>query len=155
MTLSSALSTQRQTLAASLLLAICAGWLGVVPAQAADLTVVVSNVTSNASNVVVGLFDSAATFPKTVTHGVMAAAAGRDASGRVTLVLRDLAPGTYAVSAYHDLDANGQLNNNLMGLPVEPYGFANNARGNFGPPSFQAASVAIPAQGAAIDINLK
>jgi uncharacterized protein (DUF2141 family) len=43
----------------------------------------------------------------------------------VTLVLRDLSPGTYAVSAYHDLDANSQLNNNLMGLPVEPYGFAN------------------------------
>jgi uncharacterized protein (DUF2141 family) len=103
----------------------------------------------------VGLFDSAAAFPKTVTQGVLAAAAGRDATGRVTLVLRDLTPGTYAVSVYHDLDANGQLNNNLMGLPTEPYGFSNNARGSFGPPSFQAASVALPTQGLAIELKVQ
>lgn len=59
------------------------------------------------------------------------------------------------MSAYHDLDANGQLNNNLMGLPSEPYGFANNARGSFGPPSFQAASVALPAQGLAIELKVQ
>ncbi|NBY26807.1 MAG: DUF2141 domain-containing protein [Betaproteobacteria bacterium] len=148
-------STRRPSLAVGLLLATCAGWLSVVPAQAADLTVVVSNITSNAGNVMVGPFDSAAAFPKTVTQGVLAAATGRDATGRMTLVLRDLTPGTYAVSAYHDLDANGQLNNNMMGLPVEPYGFANNARGSFGPPSFQAASVALPTQGLAIELKVQ
>jgi uncharacterized protein (DUF2141 family) len=148
-------STRRTTLAAGLFLATCASFLGAVPAQAADLTVVVSNITSHAGKVMVGLFDSAAAFPKTVTQGATAAAAGRDATGRVTLVLRDLSPGTYAVSAYHDLDANSQLNNNLMGLPVEPYGFANNARGSFGPPSFQAASVALPTQGLAIELKVQ
>ena len=111
MSSSSTPSTRRSSLAAGLFLATCASLLGAVPAQAADLTVVVSNITSNAGNVMVGLFDSAAAFPKTVTQGVLAAAAGRDATGRVTLVLRDLTPGTYAVSVYHDLDANGQLNN--------------------------------------------
>ncbi len=148
-------STRRPSLAAGLLLATCASWLSVVPARAADLTVVVSNITSNAGNVMLGLFDSASTFPKTVTKFAMAAAAERDAAARVTLVLRDLTPGTYALSAYHDLDANGQLNNNMMGLPVEPYGFANNARGSFGPPSFQAASVALPAQGVAIELRVQ
>lgn len=148
-------STRRPSLAAGLLLATCASWLSVVPARAADLTVVVSNITSNAGNVMLGLFDSASTFPKTVTKFAMAAAAERDAAGRVTLVLRDLTPGTYALSGYHDLDANGQLNNNMMGLPVEPYGFANNARGSFGPPSFQAASVALPAQGLAIELKVQ
>jgi len=151
----STLYTQRPALAAALLLATCAGWLGAVPAQAADLTVVVTNISANAGNVMVGLFDSAAAFPKTVSKGVMAAAGGRDAAGRVTLVLRDLTPGTYAVSAYHDLDANGQLNNNLMGLPTEPYGFSNNARGSFGPPSFQAASIALPEQGLSIELKVQ
>ena len=155
MSSSSTPSTRRPSLAAGLLLATCASWLSVVPAQAADLTVVVNNITSNAGNVMLGLFDSASTFPKTVTKFAMAAAAERDAVGRVTLVLRDLTPGTYALSAYHDLDANGQLNNNMMGLPVEPYGFANNARGSFGPPSFQAASVALPAQGLAIELKVQ
>ena len=56
-------STRRSSLAAGLFLATCASLLGAVPAQAADLTVVVSNITSNAGNVMVGLFDSAAAFP--------------------------------------------------------------------------------------------
>ena len=43
----------------------------------------------------------------------------------------------------------------MLGLPVEPYGFANNARGSFGPPSFQAASVALPAQGLAIELKVQ
>jgi len=149
------LSTHRPSLAAGLLLATCASLLGVVPAQAADLTVVVGNVTSNAGNVMVGLFDSPAVFPKTVTKFATAAATGRDATGRVTLVLRDLTPGTYAVSAYHDLDANGQLNNNMMGLPTESYGFSNNARGSFGPPNFQAASFTLPAQGLKLELQVQ
>jgi uncharacterized protein (DUF2141 family) len=148
-------STRRSSLAACLFLATCASFLGAVPAQAADLTVVVSNISSNAGSVMVGLFDSAAAFPKTVTQGVLAAAAGRDAIGRVTLVLRDLTPGTYAVSAYHDLNGNGQLDSNLMGLPTEPYGFSNNARGSFGPPSFQAASIALPAQGLTLELPVQ
>ena len=148
-------STRRSSLAACLFLATCASFLGAVPAQAADLTVVVSNISSNAGSVMVGLFDSAAAFPKTVTQGVLAAAAGRDAIGRVTLVLRDLTPGTYAVSAYHDLNGNGQLDSNLMGLPTEPYGFSNNARGSFGPPSFQAASIVLPAQGLTLELPVQ
>ena len=155
MSLSSTPSTRRSSLAAGLFLATCSSLLGAVPAQAADLTVVVSNITSNAGNVMVGLFDSAAAFPKTVTQGVLAAAAGRDATGRVTLVLRDLTPGTYAVSAYHDLNGNGQLDSNLMGLPTEPYGFSNNARGSFGPPSFQAAGITLPAQGLTLELPVQ
>jgi uncharacterized protein (DUF2141 family) len=155
MSLSSNFSIQRPALVAGLLLATCAGLLKAAPAQAADLTVVVSNVTSNAGNVILGLFDSAAAFPKTLTRGVTTAAAGRDAEGRVTLVLRDVAPGSYALSAYHDLDGNGQLNTNLMGMPTEPYGFANNARGSFGPPSFQAARVALPEQGLSIELKVQ
>ena len=53
------------------------------------------------------------------------------------------------------LNGNGQLDSNLMGLPTEPYGFANNARGSFGPPSFQAASVALPAPGLAIELKVQ
>lgn len=45
-----------------------------------------------------------------------------------------------AITAYHDLDENKELNTNLIGIPNEPYGFSNNARGTFGPPSFSACT---------------
>ncbi|MFL5335203.1 MAG: DUF2141 domain-containing protein [Geminicoccaceae bacterium] len=40
-------------------------------------------------------------------------------------VFDDLAPGRYAVAAYHDLNGNGQLDTSMLGLPTEPYGFSN------------------------------
>ncbi len=125
------------------------------PVAAADLTVVVHNVQSGEGQVMLGLFDSASSFPKNVARGLQAAAAARDASGRVTLVVRNLSPGSYAVSAYHDLDANGRLNSNLLGLPSEPYGFSNNARGTMGPPPFQAAAFVVPEQGLTIELRVQ
>lgn len=50
--------------------------------------------------------------------------------------LNKLEPGKkYAVKAFHDVNGNKELDTNLFGVPTEPYGFSNNARGVFGPPS--------------------
>lgn len=46
-----------------------------------------------------------------------------------------LPKGRYAISAFHDLNSNNKLDKNMVGLPTEKYGFSNNARGTFGPPS--------------------
>jgi uncharacterized protein (DUF2141 family) len=148
-------SLASQALAARLWLALVAACLGATPAVAADLTVVVQNIQSNAGQVMLGLFGNGADFPKTPTQGVQAPAVGRDASGRLTFLLRNLAPGSYALSAYHDLDANGRLNSNLLGVPSEPYGFSNNARGTLSPPSFQAATFTLPEQGLTLELRVQ
>lgn len=43
-------------------------------------------------------------------------------------------PGKYAVVAFHDVNGNEELDKNMLGIPTEPYGFSNNARGMLGPP---------------------
>lgn len=48
--------------------------------------------------------------------------------------------GKYAIAVYQDLNKNGILDRNWLGLPSEPYGFSNNPSTLFGPPSFQKAS---------------
>ncbi|MBV6641209.1 MAG: DUF2141 domain-containing protein [Cyclobacteriaceae bacterium] len=55
----------------------------------------------------------------------------------------ELPGGKYAVSVYHDLNGDGELNTNFLGIPKEPYGFSI-ARGTFGPPSFEDASFLVP-----------
>jgi uncharacterized protein (DUF2141 family) len=45
----------------------------------------------------------------------------------------DLAPGRYAFRMFHDVNGDGQMNTNPMGIPIEPFAFSNNARGSFGP----------------------
>ena len=50
----------------------------------------------------------------------------------------------YAVSVVYDEDGNGKLNTGFLGIPSDPVGFSNNAKGTFGPPSFYKASFAFP-----------
>lgn len=39
-----------------------------------------------------------------------------------------LKEGKYAISAYQDLNCNGQLDKNWFGIPSEKYGFSNNSK---------------------------
>lgn len=59
-------------------------------------------------------------------------------AGEETVVFEDLPAGEYCISLYQDLDDNQRLNlDGMFGLPSEPYGFSNNARGIIGPPSLK------------------
>lgn len=124
--------------------------------QAADLTVIVGNVQQDVGEVMLGLFsDNPADFPKSITKGVSAPAKERDAQGRIRLVFTALAPGDYAATAYHDINGDNKLTTNLMRLPIEPYGFSNNARGSFGPPSFKDAAFTLSEDSMTIEIQIK
>ncbi|MEN8835700.1 MAG: DUF2141 domain-containing protein [Polaribacter sp.] len=40
---------------------------------------------------------------------------------------------------FYDENNNGKMDTKLFGVPKEPYGFSNNAKGFMGPPSFEEA----------------
>lgn len=48
----------------------------------------------------------------------------------------DLPPGEYALSVIHDENDNGKLDT-FLGIPKEGFGFSNNPKVYFGPPSFK------------------
>jgi uncharacterized protein (DUF2141 family) len=50
-----------------------------------------------------------------------------------------LMPGRYAIRAFHDVDGDGALDTNPFGIPIEPFGFSNNAKGAMGPPKWDDA----------------
>ncbi len=60
-----------------------------------------------------------------------------------TVVFEQLTPGTYAVAVFHDKNNNGILDKNMLGMPIERYGFSNNIRETFSAPSFKSASVEV------------
>jgi uncharacterized protein (DUF2141 family) len=49
----------------------------------------------------------------------------------------DVPPGNYSVTVIHDEDSNGKLDKNFLGMPKEGFGFSNDPRIFFGPPSFK------------------
>jgi uncharacterized protein (DUF2141 family) len=73
--------------------------------------------------------------------------------GSMTITL-PVSPGSYALSIYHDINADSKLNMTFLGIPKEPYGFSNDARGIFGPPKFQDAQFSLEEDQQKIVINL-
>jgi len=57
--------------------------------------------------------------------------------GEIIFVAADLPPGEYAIRVMHDVNGNGELDSNFVGMPVEPWAMSNNARGRFGPPKWK------------------
>ena len=54
------------------------------------------------------------------------------------IIFKNIPTGKYVINIYHDEDNNGELNTNgLFGSPSEDYGFSNNPKSLFGPPSFK------------------
>ena len=64
-------------------------------------------------------------------------------AGEVEITLRDVPPGTYALQAFHDLDEDGEIDTNFLGMPSEGMGFSNDAQMRFGPPDFADAAVTV------------
>ena len=60
--------------------------------------------------------------------------------GSIKVTFNDVEAGDYAIRYFHDENNNGDIDTNLFGLPTEGYGFSNNAKVNFGPPSYQQMS---------------
>lgn len=54
-------------------------------------------------------------------------------------VFDGLVPGEYAVAAFHDENANNDLDRNFLGIPSEGTGASNDAHNMFGPPSYDDA----------------
>jgi uncharacterized protein (DUF2141 family) len=68
--------------------------------------------------------------------------------GTMELRIAGLPEGRFGLSAFHDTDGDGRLGKDWLGRPTEAVGFGNDAPiGRFGPPGFEAASIAIPAGG--------
>lgn len=116
-------------------------------AQAAELTIAVSGVKSAEGRVYVALHRARAGIKFPDGKGAVAGAWRTAREGGFSITFTGLEPGRYAVNGFHDSDGDGDLDTNLLGIPTEGYGFGNGATGSFGPPDFEAASIAVSGKG--------
>ena len=98
-----------------------------------SLTVQVDEVRKLEGKVMIAVYDKEELFLEDEVVGGTVDALGSS----VTYSFKGLRKGTYAISIFHDLNGNGKLDTNFVGIPTEPYAFSNNAKGMFGPPSFE------------------
>ncbi len=117
-------------------------------AVATTLTVEVRDVESAQGQVYVGLC------PRSFEEAQCVAGKRLPAkSGTMRFSFPKIAPGRYAVAAYHDVNGNGRLDKQTFGLPAEPYGFSNDV-GRIAPPSHGRALVEVDGERATIGVRL-
>jgi len=110
----------------------------------------VTNIKSDDGTIRIGLYKGEENFYRK-TYKSIAVKAKKDS---LTVTLDDIPNGTYAISLFHDKNDNKKLDTNFFKIPKEPYGTSNNAKGSFGPPSWEDAKFSVSEQKVSQTIKL-
>lgn len=103
-------------------------FFGGKPAAERPLLVTITDYENTKAVLRVGIFTPTSGFPRS-NRGAKGYEIRPNGQPTVTLTIRDLAYGEYAVAIYQDANGNGKLDTGgLLGMPQEPYCFSNNFR---------------------------
>lgn len=123
-----------------------ASWLACATSSlGAELVVNVSGLKSDEGALGCALFGAAAAdaFPLDLKQATTQRAKAQPGSMRC--VFMNLAAGSYAVSASHDLNDNGKTDRNFIGQPTEPWAVSNNVRPALRAPRFAECAFSLAA----------
>lgn len=125
-----------------------------VPNNLASLQVTVLNVSPKGGDILMGLYDR-----KAYTNNDDDAAV-KDVKvpampSKTMFTIKDIVPGIYAIKMMQDVNRNGKFDQSWIGLPLEPYGFSNDAKPFLKAPNFSAVKFAIVPGANAITIHLQ
>jgi uncharacterized protein (DUF2141 family) len=114
-------------------------------ADDANLRVVATNVKSDQGKLYVWVYDKKDDWlsDRYRTQKSVPVAGNRQGD-KVTVELL-LPAGEYALSIFQDVNDDGKLERNFIGLPKEPAGLSNNLRPKFGPPKYKDAAFPVTA----------
>ncbi len=76
-------------------------------------------------------------------------------NNKVAETITGLPYGEYAIKVYHDENENNEMDKRMFGIPIERYGFSNDAKGSFGPPEFEKASFKLDSPELAITFKVQ
>jgi uncharacterized protein (DUF2141 family) len=117
---------------------------------ASDLTITVTPVSESKGQLMLAVYDSELSFRKESVRAISQPAV----TGDMTVTISKLPHGTYAVMVFQDLNENGKLDANLMGMPKEPWGGSLQGKTVFGAPGWSDTRFDLSASENAITINL-
>ena len=134
-----------------------ASFLFMSPAFAASVTVEVRNI-EKTGEMHLAIYNDADVFENDngekggAAKGIIDGVIEEVGTGTATYTF-ELPNGTYAIGIFVDANYNNEMDRNFFGVPKEQYGFSNDAKGSFGPPSFKDASFTVSGD-MKLDINL-
>lgn len=105
------------------------------PSVRKPLNLIIENLGSPTAPVLIGLYGAENEFPseKDVLRRLKFVPDGDVLNTFIT----DLEYGTYAMALFQDMDNDGKIEKNFIGIPKDPYAFSNNVRPTFKAPLFE------------------
>lgn len=122
------------------------------PVAAAELSLTFVGIADDKAPLRIAVFADQTSFEQ--RQNAMAAFALPPLNRAAKVTLGSLPAGRYAIAVFQDITGDGKMHTNLIGMPAEPWGFSNDARGFMGPPRFDDAAVTLPETGLALTIRL-
>ena len=128
----------------------------VAPAQSScpGIHVKILNIRNSTGAVACALFESPVGFPEAFLHSATNIMVIKIRDTQARCDFEDIPPGAYALAVIHDENMNGKLDVNFIGIPIEGYGFSNDARATLGAPSFMDARFAYDGKNLDLTIGL-
>ncbi len=134
------------------ILLLCLSLLtGFVTTENPQLTIEIQNIEVLEGNIRIGVFNTSEKFLKQGFTFKSYVIAANDTI--VTIIIDDLPEGEYAFLLYHDKNSDGKLNQNLLGIPKEPFAFSNNVKPKFAKPTFEESKFLL-AKDKKLQVNL-
>ena len=122
------------------------------PVEVATVTIEVTTTSTQAAPLRLAVFSS----PKDFADDRQMTGVVKPLDGSVSFDLDLPAAGNYVFAAFQDLNDNGKLDKNFLGIPTEPYGFTETPPTKWRAPEFAEVASNIPNSGpATATINLK
>lgn len=122
---------------AALLLAIPS----VEAAEKGNLTISIKKIKNSNGRILVCLFNKKSSFPGCTADGPGVKTFNAKAKkGSMSISVKQMPVGTYAISAAHDQNNDGKIEKHLLfGYPTEGAGMSNYPKPPFGPPKYDTA----------------
>ncbi|MVN74788.1 DUF2141 domain-containing protein [Hymenobacter sp. HMF4947] len=117
----------------------------------APVTIVITHLPSPTSAIKLNFYNSSGTFlqaGQAALHQTVLPSGQRQAQVQVALPTGD-----WAVALSQDLNNNGKMDRNFLGIPSEPYAFSNNVRPHFSAPKFDECKFQVTGQAETITIS--
>lgn len=133
-------------------------WLAMLMAAtsnvwAGDLKLSMHGSGINGKNLYVAVHSSAQDFPAKDDKAIKSVVVAQKDS--TELIITNIPAGEYAIAVFADMNGNGVLDSNFVGIPREPVGISRDAEGKFGSPKFADAAFKIGNGVTALSIELK
>ena len=123
------------------------GDLKIVP-----LTVNVTNLKSKTATVVIGLYAPANKFLD--ENDQLKEYRIKPKNGKFSAKITNQNYGEFGMAIYQDVDGDGKITKNLIGIPKEPYAFSNNYKPTIKAPSFNDCKFTYSAKSNTVNMKL-